>query len=143
MKPISGGALLSFRHLINKVVGIQCDNSAAVSWLQRNRGSNKSPISETLCHVFSLFIISYDITLVVCHIKGILNVKSDYLSRDPLLQSLEVPNQLLDERVDSKVEEWWIGLSRKVILRTLLHASVAMPWTIRSQQTLRLLKALL
>ena len=129
--------------LKGKVVGIQCDNSAAVSWLQRNRGSNKSPISETLCHVFSLFIISYDITLVVSHIKGILNVKSDYLSRDPLLQSLEVPNQLLDERVDSKAEDWWIGLSRKVILRTLLHASVAMPWTTPSQQTLRLLKALL
>jgi hypothetical protein len=130
--------------LRGKVVGIQCDNSAAVSWLQKNRGSNKSPISETLCHVFSLYLIAYDITLVVWHIKGVLNVKSDFLSRDTLLlQALEDQCPSIEDKVDSRDEGWWTGLSKEVILRTLLHASVAMPWTTPSQQTLRLLKALL
>ena len=124
-------------------MGIQCDNSAAVSWLQKNRGSNKSPISETLCHVFSLFLIAYDITLVVWHIEGVLNVKSDFLSRDVILQALEDQSPAIEDKVDTKDESWWKGLSREVILRTLLHASVAMPWAVPSRQTLQLLKALL
>ncbi len=92
--------------LRGKIVGIQCDNSAAVSWLQKNRGSNKSPISETLCHIFSLFLIAYDITLVVWHIEGVLNVKSDFLSRDAFLQALEDQSPSVEDKVDTKDESW-------------------------------------
>jgi hypothetical protein len=107
------------------------------------RASNKSPIAETLTQIFSLYLIAMDITLVVIHIKGILNVKSDNLSRDLTLKLLQERNMWIEGKVDTKDEHWWKGQSRQDILRNLLHASVVMPWTVPCQLTVQLLKALL
>jgi hypothetical protein len=125
--------------LRGKVIFIQCDNTAAVSWLLKLRASNKSPIAETLVQLFSLFCIYYDITFIPSFLKGILNVKADHLSR------YHVPIDFKDTAgsVDTKDEMWWSGQSREAICRNLLLTSVAMPWTIRSPQILQLLKALL
>ena len=43
------------RDLAGQRVGIRCDNTAAVSWLQKNRASNKSPVAEAMVHAFSLY----------------------------------------------------------------------------------------
>ena len=86
-----------------------------------------------------------DITLVPSHLKGILNVKSDRLSRDVLLyESFQVDLAIARaEGVDLKDGAWWEGQSREVICRSLLLASVGRPWTVPSRLTLQLLKALL
>ena len=128
--------------LRGKCVGIRCDNTAAVSWLQKHRASNKSPVGETLVHVFSLFCITNHITFVPLHIKGELNVKADFISRcvDPAAFNLQEEGR--SERVDLKDERWWSNLSRAGVCRNFLLASVAMPWTMPLQETLSLLSAL-
>ena len=130
------------RELRGKCVGIRCDNTAAVSWLQKHRASNKSPIGETLVHVFSLFCITNQITLVPLHIQGVLNVKADFNSRCIDVDVLKVQELGTSEQVDLKDEEWWKGLSREAICRSLLLASTTMPLTVPSRLLLKLLKAL-
>ena len=130
------------RELRGKCVGIRCDNTAAVSWLQKHRASNKSPIGETLVHVFSLFCITNQITLVPLHIQGVLNVKADFNSRCIDVDVLKVQELGTSEQVDLKDEEWWKGLSREAICRSLLLASTTMPLTVPSKLLLKLLKAL-
>ena len=129
--------------LKGRCVGIQCDNKSAVSWLQKHRASNKSPVGECLCHVFSLYCLATDITLVPMYLKGTSNVKSDNLSRDLNLCEIyqEDPGSGRRE-VDLKDGAWWEGQSREGICRNLLRASVAMPWTVPLPLTLSLLKAL-
>ena len=129
--------------LKGKCVGIQCDNKSAVSWLQKHRASNKSPVGECLCHVFSLYCLATDITLVPMYLKGTSNVKSDNLSRDLNLYEIyqEDPGSV-KRVVDLKDGAWWEGQSREGICRNLLRASVAMPWTVPLPLTLSLLKAL-
>jgi hypothetical protein len=124
--------------LKGKVIFIQCDNTAAISWLLKSRASNKSPIGETLVQIFSLFCISYDITLNPSFLKGLLNVKADDLSR------YRVPVHFKDSAglVDIKDAMWWEGQSREAVCRNLLLASIGMPWSTHSRQTLQLLKAL-
>jgi hypothetical protein len=129
--------------LRGKCIHIQCDNTSAVAWLQKMRASNKSPIGETLVQIFCLYCISMDITLVCVHLRGILNVKSDTLSRSLLLKLIQEDSGVIEALVDLKDESWWTGQSRTAICRNLLLASITMPWTVPSQTTLSLLKALL
>jgi hypothetical protein len=129
--------------LKGQIVNIQCDNTSAVSWLQKMRASNKSPISETLNQIFSLYCIAIDVTLDTEHLRGELNKKSDELSRSRLLKSIQEYNTEIEDRLDLKDERWWIGQSREAICRNLLLASIVMPWTVPSRLTLELLKVLL
>ena len=124
--------------LKGKIIFLQCDNTAAVSWLLKFRASNKSPIGESLVQIFSLFCIAFDITLIPSFLKGILNVKADDLSR------YRVPIYFKDSAglVDIKDVTWWEGQSREIVCRNLLLASVGMPWSVYSQQILQLLRAL-
>ena len=128
--------------LRGKCVGIRCDNTAAVSWLQKHRASNKSPVGETLVHVFSLYCITNHITLVPLHIKGELNVKADFISRCLVPSAFNLQEEGRSVRVDIKDAQWWRNLSREGVCRNFLLASVAMPWTIPLRETLSLLKAL-
>ena len=130
------------RKLRGKRVGIRCDNTAAVAWLQKHRASNKSPIGETLVHVFSLYCITNHITLVPLHIEGELNVKADFNSRCMDYDKLEVRELGRHVEVDLKDERWWKGQTREVICRNLLLASTTMPLSIPSNLLLELLTAL-
>ena len=40
------------RELKGKTIAVNCDNTAAVSWLLKMRGSNKSPVAESLVKLF-------------------------------------------------------------------------------------------
>jgi hypothetical protein len=129
------------KDLKGKCVGIRCDNTAAVAWLQKHRASNKSPIGENLVHVFSIYCITNNITLVPLHIQGILNVKADFNSRCTDYNVLQI-KELGNERVDLKDAQWWRGLSREAICRNLLLASTTMPYNIQSKHLLELLESL-
>ena len=130
------------RKLRGKRVGIRCDNTAAVAWLQKHRASNKSPIGETLVHVFSLYCITNHITLVPLHIEGELNVKADFNSRCMDYDKLEVRELGRHVEVDLKDEQWWKGQTREVICRNLLLAATTMPLSIPPNLLLELLTAL-
>ena len=127
------------RDLAGQRVGIRCDNTAAVSWLQKSRASNKSPVAEAMVHAFSLYCIRMRIVLVPLHIRGIDNVLADDLSRVLFVPVQGVPAEAV---VDTRGASWWRGLSREVILRNFLKASVAQPERLPWRSTLELLNHL-
>jgi hypothetical protein len=129
--------MLRGNELRGKRIGIKCDNTAAVAWLQKSRASNKSPAGECLVQVFSLYCIFMNIVLVPSHLAGVLNIRADRLSRDLLLQELKAVD------VDLKDKRWWHGQSREAICRLLLRASISMPSSAPSNLRLELLRALL
>jgi hypothetical protein len=129
--------MLRGNELRGKRIGIKCDNTAAVAWLQKSRASNKSPVGECLVQVFSLYCIFMNIVLVPSHLAGVLNIRADRLSRDLLLQELKAVD------VDLKDKRWWHGQSREAICRLLLRASISMPSSAPSNLRLELLRALL
>ena len=125
--------------LKGKKIRINCDNTAAISWILKSRGSNKSPVAESLVKIFVLYCIALDITLVPRHIPGKLNLKADQLSR--LLTLQEVWSAPLE--IDTKTETWWSGRSREDVCRQLLTVSILRPSTVPLQQALKLLQYLL
>ena len=125
--------------LAGQRVGVRCDNTAAVAWLQKSRASNKSPVAEAMVHAFSLYCIRQRIVLVPLHIKGIENVLADDLSRIVTVLMQGVPE---GAAADTGAESWWLGLSREEICRNFLKASVARPWRLPWRSTLKLLKHL-
>ena len=125
--------------LRGKRIRINCDNTAAISWILKSRGSNKSPVAESLIKIFVLFCISLDITLVPRHIPGRLNLKADQLSRMLHLQEA----WLADSEIDTKMEIWWNGLSKEVACRQLLTISILRPSAVPLQKALKLLQFLL
>ena len=125
--------------LKGKRIRINCDNTAAISWILKSRGSNKSPVAESLVKIFVLFCISLDITLVPRHIPGKLNLRADQLSRLLTLQETwSVPLA-----IDTRTEIWWSELSREEACRQLLTISILRPSAVPLQRALKLLQFLL
>jgi hypothetical protein len=125
--------------LKGKRIRINCDNTAAISWILKSRGSNKSPVAESLVKIFVLYCISLDITLVPRHIPGKLNLRADQLSRLLILQEMwSAPLE-----IDTRTETWWSGRSREDACRQLLTISILRPSAVPLQQALRLLQFLL
>ena len=123
-------------HLAGKVVQVHCDNTAAISWILKQRGSNKAPVGEFLVQVFVLYVLSIDCMIIPEHLAGVLNTLADYLSRSIFLQ--EEPHV----PVDIKAEDWWRGLSRKEICRNLLSRSITVQSQRPSLEILKLLRSL-
>ena len=125
------------KHLKGKVVQVNCDNTAAVSWILKQRGSNKAPIGEFLLQIFVLYSISIDSMIFSQHLAGVLNTHADYLSRSLSLQEISrVP-------VDTKEDGWWKELSREEVCRHLLSQAITMQSQKHSPPILNLLKSLL
>jgi hypothetical protein len=123
--------------LKGKRIRINCDNTAAIAWLMKSRGSNKSPVAQSLVKAFVVYCVAMDITITPRHIPGVLNTKADILSRLISLQEIfkSVP--------DIKTETWWKGLSRAEICRGFLRASILEPSSMPLQKALDLVKSLL
>ena len=123
--------------LKGKRIRINCDNTAAIAWLMKSRGSNKSPVAQSLVKAFVVYCVAMDITITPRHIPGVLNTKADILSRLISLQESfkSVP--------DIKTEAWWKGLSRAEICRGFLRASILEPSSMPLQKALDLVKSLL
>ena len=120
-----------------KTIVVNCDNTAAVSWLLKMRGSNKVPVAESLVKLFVIYCMSMDITIISKHLKGVLNIHADNLSR------LLCYKEHQEKSVDTKIKDWWKDLPREVICRNLLKASVVEPLSMHLPQALQLLKSLL
>jgi len=65
----------------NKVVHIECDNTAAVAWLVKGR-AGRSVFADALAKIFCLFCLKLNITIVSTHIPGVENDIADFKSRD-------------------------------------------------------------
>ena len=122
--------------LRGKRIRLNCDNTAAIAWLMKSRGSNKSPVAQVLVKIFVIFCVSMDITIVSRHIPGILNTKADCLSR---LLSLQ---EKVNFRADTKTEHWWKELSREEICREFLRVSILEPSSMPLPRALELLRSL-
>ena len=120
----------------NMVVHVKCDNTAAVSWIMRNRAKNNTA-AESLSRIFSLFCLSHNITLICTHIKGIDNVLADYLSRD-----LNLAPQDMDEPLTSEDGEEWKTWPRQVLCRRLLQICITKSSEMHGQAILKVLTGL-
>ena len=123
-------------HLKGKVIQVNCDNTSAVSWILKQRGSNKAPIGEFLVQIFVLYSLSIDCMIIPKHFAGILNTHADFLSRSVLLQ------EQLRQEVDTRAESWWNGLTRQEICRSLLSHSIMKHSDKRSVEILKLVRSL-
>jgi hypothetical protein len=135
--------MMAGSRLRGKRVGIKCDNTAAVAWLQKSRASTSSPIGELLVQTFALYCIAMDITLVPSHVAGIKNVRADDLSRNVFLQESQSAGDPSQRPLDLKDPQWWKGQRREVVCRQFLMASISMPWNLHWSNRLSLLSALL
>ena len=72
--------------LRGKVVSIECDNTAAVSWLLKGRARGGGA-ADVLAKLTVLFCYEAKIYLLCKHLAGVLNVVADFNSRDLLLMS--------------------------------------------------------
>jgi hypothetical protein len=79
--------VLCWGHLLrDSVVAVRCDNTAAVSWLSKNRSGGQLKAAYDLVQIASLFMAAHNIKLLCSHLAGALNVLADHLSRDVTLQ---------------------------------------------------------
>ena len=104
--------------LHNKSIQIKCDNTTAISWIMKLRGSNKSPIAEFLVQLFVLYCMMTDIVVVADHIPGIDNNHADFLSRDIHLQ------EELNQEATSREEKVLSERKRRMLLREILKKSI-------------------
>ena len=73
--------------LYQKSIGVQCDNTGAVSAI--NKGSSKDKTAMHLLRCLWFFAALFQIRITATHIAGIDNVAADMLSRNLLLQFQE------------------------------------------------------
>ena len=78
-----------------QVVHIECDNTSAISWIMKNKTKNKTA-ADSLARIFSLFCLTYNITIICIHIKGVDNTIADFRSRDLLLASQDADEEETD-----------------------------------------------
>ena len=122
--------LLWVDQLRGKIVLIECDNTAAVSWLCKSRAKNTA--ADSLAKIFTLFCLKENITLLCKHIKGINNDIADFRPRDINIYSQDMEEGIVTGQISK-------SYSRKVICRNLLYLSVTQPEAMRGLSLLELL----
>jgi hypothetical protein len=120
----------------NKIIHIECDNTAAVSWLLKSR-SKGNRASDAIARIFTLYCMKCDIVILSTHLPGIANERADWLSRD-----LDLRAQDADESV-SKTGTLFELLDRDKFLRKLLSSCVIEPATMHLLELPRILTRLL
>ena len=121
-------------HLSGQVVNLECDNTAAVAWLLRQR-SKGHEAADALSKIFTLFCVAHSIQLLPSHLRGTENTIADFRSRDL---------SLLPQDAD---ENMWLGdpsspMIRERRCRRLLYLCVTRPETLRGQGLLEALTEL-
>lgn len=111
------------------VVHIECDNTAAVSWLMKSRTKGRSVAADAIAHLFTLFSLRMHITIVCTHISGVNNDVADFRSRDLTLCPQEADEGVL---VDLSSEASLAGVllsacNRRELCRSLLYLCVIKP----------------
>ncbi len=92
--------------LRDSCVHVELDNTAAVSWLLKNRSS--SPTAHCIVRLYSLAMSYFGITIGhACHLAGLLNTRADDLSRvDSPIDFSDIDAFLLSQaqRIDPQLE---------------------------------------
>ena len=117
--------LLWADELKNKVVSIECDNSAAVSWLLKKR-SKGGAAADVLAKLLVSFCLQLKITLMCKHIAGSLNTVADFRSRDLLYAPQDQDEALFELSTDTSRQ-----LTRAEHCRIILFKAVTMPESLR------------
>ena len=78
-----------------RCVLLECDNTAAVSWLMKKRATKGSPATDSLVKLFSLFCLHEKIVILSTHIRGVDNTIADFRSRDLEFAAQEADEGLL------------------------------------------------
>ena len=112
------------RMLKGTVVQVWCDNTAAVSWLLKMRGQEKSLSTLDIVKIISLYCQPADIVICPYHIAGVDNVDADMLSRYDV--------QELNEPPTIEGEEGSKSFERQAACRQLLTTSVLEPERLHS-----------
>ena len=116
--------VMLWSHLfVGHIVHLECDNTAAVSWLMKCRANAGNEAADALAKIFSLFCLKHSITIISTHLRGVDNVIADFRSRD-----LEYMAQAGDENIcRGTLSE---SSTRKEICRRILHTCVVSPSSI-------------
>jgi hypothetical protein len=61
-----------------RCVLLECDNTAAVSWLMKKRATGGFPHTDSLVKMFSLFCLREKIVVISTHIRGVDNTLADF-----------------------------------------------------------------
>ena len=118
----------------NKVIHLECDNTAAVSWIVKSRAGHSS-YADALTKVFSLFCLKYNITVTCTHIEGARNIIADQKSRDLLYYSQDADEGVANGPVSS-------ASNKREICRRLLLECIIRPASMHGPNLLRLLTLL-
>ena len=135
--------------LRGRSVGISGDNTAALAWLASGRYSGTCDAGHDLIHIFYMYCIACNITLVPEHIAGVTNVLADNLSRCVSMQEHEQPPAgslaayLPSPSAPTAEQTWWLALSRTQICRRLLTRVSTPGSSLASHQRHEILKRLL
>jgi hypothetical protein len=108
-----------------RCVLLECDNTAAVSWLMKKRATKGSPATDALVKLFSLFCLHEKIVILSTHIRGVDNTIADFRSRDLDFAAQEADEGLLasEETHGTTSAE----CSRLVLCRRVLLLCVTRP----------------
>jgi len=105
---------------IGQVIHLECDNTAAVSWLMKSRANTGNEAADALTKIFSLFCLTHSIVVTSSHLPGVDNIIADFRSRD-----LEHMAQDGDEELcRGTIFE---ACTRKEVCRRILHVCVTRP----------------
>ena len=110
-----------------RVIHVECDNTAAVSWLMKSRANGGNVVANLLAKIFTLFLLRHCITLICTHLAGEKNVVADFHSRD-----LSLCPQEADEGI--VVGQLLKNSSRRDVCRTLLFSIVTKPVQMHGQE---------
>ena len=124
--------------LRDAVIHVELDNTAAISYLLKNRANSKST-AHCIVRLYSLAVALFGWSLVSSHLAGILNTRSDLLSRIRDAIDFSDPLCLLRFQVDpspqarqleadlQKVSTTSNALSTAALCRQLLLDSITQP----------------
>jgi len=105
------------------VVHLECDNTAAVSWLMKSRACAGNEAADAMTKIFSLFCLSRSIIITSSHLPGVANVVADFRSRDLVHMAQDGDETLCRGTMSS-------ACTRQEICRRVLYTCVTKPWTI-------------
>ena len=111
--------------LRGKCVLLECDNTAAVSWLMKKRAVRGSPPTGCLVRLLSLFCLRENIIVTSMHVKGVGNVTADFRSHDLDYLPQEADEDSLNRAQLDGTEYGACG--RKGLCRSVLWLCVTRP----------------
>lgn len=120
--------VLCWGHLLrDSVVAVRCDNTAAVSWLSKNRSGGQLKAAYDLIQIASVFMAAQNIKLSCTHLAGILNELADHLSRDISLQEfIELRGTTQPSTAPEKAALWRALFLSALTSQSTLHLHSAL-----------------